>query len=353
MAAKYRVGIIGCGGISQSHCTAWAQIPSVEMVAAADIIEANVKARAEQFKIPNRYTDAVEMLRKEKLDLVSICTTTMAHVTMTIAAAEAGVKGILCEKPMAPDLQKADEMIAACEKSGTKLAIAHQRRFMPDWIEARSLILEGAIGVPILFHWRTSGGLLNNGSHAVDTMRFFLGDAKVVWVVGQAGRKTDRYERGIRIEDFTSFEFCFENGTRGYVEVDIPEPDANGDNPIFVGTEGMITVGKQGLRIMDTKGQGWRKVAVQPANPFVGQANELIAWVEGGPEHRNSGRRNRATIEVLMAVYESVRRREPIMLPMPSGPSPLETMIQDGTLPVLVPGINEIRPTKVANTPGN
>jgi predicted dehydrogenase len=351
MAAKYRVGIIGCGGISQSHASAWSAIPSVEMVAAADVIEENVKARADHYKIPARYTDPVEMLRKEKPDIVSVCTTTVAHVTMTIAAAEAGVKAILCEKPMAPDLQKADEMVAACEKSGAKLAIAHQRRFMPDWVAAREMIVQGAIGVPILFYWRTSGGLINNGSHAVDTMRFFLGDAKSLWVLGQVGRKTDRYERGVRIEDFASFTLCFENGTRGVVEVDVPAPEANGENPLFIGTEGMITIGKQGLRILDSKGAEWRKMPFQPANAFVGQATELIKWLEGGPEHRNSGRRSRRTIEVLMAVYESARRREPVTLPLPSGPSPLEAMIDDGTLPVSVPGKNEIRPTKVAKPP--
>ena len=351
MAAKYRVGIIGCGGISQSHATAWGQISSVEMVAAADVIKENLEARADQFKIPARYTDPVEMLRKENLDLVSICTTNAAHVTMTVAAAEAGVKGILCEKPMAPDLKQADAMIAACDKSGAKLAIAHQRRFMPDWVLARKMITEGAIGVPVLFQWRTAGGLLNNGSHAVDTMRFFLGDARVLWVLGQIGRKTDRYERGLRIEDLTSFTFCFENGTRGVVEVDLPLPELNGDNPLFIGTEGMISIGKQGFRILDSKEQGWRKVPFEPANAHVGQANELLAWIESGPEHRNSGRRSRKTIEVLMAVYESARRREPVMLPIESGPCPLEAMIDDGTLPVVVPGKNEIRPTKIAQKP--
>lgn len=352
MGPKYRVGILGCGGISQSHATAWAQMSNVEIVAAADVVPENVEGRAEQFKIPGRYTDAIGMLAKEKLDLLSICTTTAAHVTMTIAAAEAGVKGILCEKPMATDLQKADEMIAACEKAGTKLAIAHQRRFMPDWVVARQMITEGAIGVPVLFQWRTAGGLFNNGSHAVDSMRFLLGDAKVVWVAGHAGRKTDRYERGIRIEDFAGFVLCFENGTRGVVEVDLPAPEMNGDNPIFVGSEGMITLGKQGLRVLDSKQQGWHKVPFEPASPFLGQAQELIAWVEGGAEHRNSGQRSRKTIEVLTAVYESVRRRAPVSLPLASGPSPLETMIEDGTLPVAVPGVNEIRPTRIAKKPG-
>jgi predicted dehydrogenase len=350
MSKKYRVGLIGCGGISQVHATAWAAIPSVEMVAAADVIEANLKARADAFKIPARYTDPMDMLRKEALDLVSVCTWTGTHPLFTAAAAEAGVKGILCEKPMALNLQQADEMLAACDKRGAKLAIALQRRFMAEWVKARDLIREGAIGAPILFQWRMDSGLLNIGSHAVDAMRFFLDDIPVSWVMAQVGRKTDRYERGARIEDCTSFVFCFSNGTRGLLEVDLPAaPPMNGENPIFVGTEGMFTVGKQGLRLLDAKQQGWRTIPVEPCKYFVAQATELIAWVEGGPIHRNNGRASRGTLEILMAVYESARRREPVFLPLPSGPSPLEIMIQDGTLPVLVPGKNEIRPTRIAN----
>lgn len=345
--AKYRVGVIGCGGISQSHCGGWAAQESVEIVAAMDIDEANLKARCDQHKIPNRYTSEKEMLEKENLDLVSICTWTGLHAPQTILAAEAGVKGILCEKPMAEDLQKCHDMVNACDKSGAKLAIAHQRRCMSDWIELRERIANGVIGTPVTFIWNTSGGLLNNGSHAVDSMRFVMGDMPVVWVVGKAERRTDRYERGVRIEDFCELTLCFENGTRGTVAVDLPaEPKFPVDVPMLVGTEGMVIMSHKSITLLNSKQSGWQSLGPAKWNPHARQAADLIAWVEGGPEHNESGRKVLPTTEVLMAAFESMRRRDVVKLPLEPGRSPLEIMIDEGAMPVAVQGMYDIRAKK-------
>jgi len=349
--ADYRAGIIGCGGIANSHAMAWNALENVELVAAVDIDDEALATFREKHSIPKGYNDADEMLRKEQLDFVSICTPTGLHEPQTIAAAESGVKGILCEKPMSYDLASVDRVIEACEKRGVKLAIGHQRRYMPQWLEGRRLIAEGAIGKPLFMYWGMGGGLLNIGSHAVDSFRMLMGDEEVKWVVGQAGRKTDRYERGIRIEDFSVMLFVFESGTRALVELDLPDDpqrrlETDDVNPFCIGTEGQFGYVRDRLKVWTKGDTAWRDVEVKGKNEAIAQAEALVKWVEGGPEHSCSARNNRKTIEVLMALYESMRKRDIIHLPIDIKTSPLHEMIDDGSLPIEVPGKYDIRAKK-------
>ena len=153
------------------------------------------------------------MMTREDLDIISICTWPSSHAEITIEAVKLGVKGILCEKPMCLSLAKADAMIRACEENGVKLAIGHQHRFDPQNVLARELVKDEVIGKPYLVVCRTRDGLLNNGTHYIDLMRYWLGDPKTEWVIGQVERKTDRFEnrfeRGSPIEDLCMGFICF------------------------------------------------------------------------------------------------------------------------------------------------
>ena len=113
--------------------------PGFHLAAATEPNTETSLAFQETFAIPTMYADPKEMLQKESLDVVSICTWHGLHAPQTLMAAEQGAKAVLCEKPMAVSLDEADQMIAACRTSGTKLAIGHQRRFYPGWTEARRL----------------------------------------------------------------------------------------------------------------------------------------------------------------------------------------------------------------------
>jgi len=191
---KYRVGIIGCGHIGGNYGQAFQKMPDrVELAAACDLIEENVKAFVEKWKIPRPYTDMYEMLSKEELDIVGVTTHNREHVEPTIAAAEAGVKAILCEKPMALNMADADRMIEACEQSGTKLAIDHTMRFEPNWRRVKKMVDEGVIGDLIhikVQNYGDRGTLLHNGTHSCDAIRFFGGDAE--WVIATVNRSHER-----------------------------------------------------------------------------------------------------------------------------------------------------------------
>lgn len=131
-----RAGIVGCGGISRSHATAYANLKDVELVALCDIQPAALNARADEYAVSNRYTDFQEMFEKETLDVVSVCTHAPLHAPVAIAAAEAGIN-VLSEKPLSTDLETADQMIAACKAAGVRLAVSHQYRFTPLFRHAK------------------------------------------------------------------------------------------------------------------------------------------------------------------------------------------------------------------------
>ena len=111
---------------------------------------------------PKHYTDASAMLDTEGLDVVSVCVWHRGHARWTIAAADRRPKAILCEKPMAEDLGRAEEMLVACQRNGVKLVIGHQRRFLPSYGEVRELIGQGAVGEVQMMRSISGGGLLND-----------------------------------------------------------------------------------------------------------------------------------------------------------------------------------------------
>src|SRR5207245_963487 len=175
--------------ISRRHARGFGERPGCTLVAGADIRLENVEKLAAEFGFANKYTDYREMLERERPEIVAICTWPGTHAEITVAAAELGAKGILCEKPMCLNLGEADRMIEACARAGTKLAVGHHGRFERANTTARERIQEGAIGRPSLLRAHASDGLLNNGTHAIDRMRYLLGDPSALWVIGQVERR--------------------------------------------------------------------------------------------------------------------------------------------------------------------
>ena len=329
--------------MGRSHSSAWTSQPGVEIVAAADINGEAAENLAESFGIPNTYTDYNEMLEKEALDIVSIPTWQGVRAEITVAAANAGVKGIIGEKPMSASLGEANAMIEACEQNGAYLAIGHNGRFNATNTEIRRIVADGAIGQPTMLHHRAKprAGLLNTGTHAIDGWRYILSDPKPLWVIGQTARTTDRWERRTRCEDLCMGLVCFEGGTRAIYEGDLPDPPVS--MPRITGSEGQIRMGEDGVILLqNNQASGWQ--AITPPPEPKNQYQELIDWIEGRvDEHRSTGHQARYTMEIMMAIYESLRIKSVVTMPLQTEESPLELMIADGTLPVLEEGRYDIR----------
>ena len=343
MAKTYRVGVVGCGGMGRSHTGAWTDHPAAEVVAAADINETLLQNLAEQFSIPEVFTDYNEMFSKMDLDIVSIPTWQGVRAEITVAAANAGIKGIIGEKPMAASMGGANDMIEACERNGAKLVIGHQGRFNAANTEIRRLVADGAIGAPTIVYTRAKpmAGLLNTGTHAIDGWRYTLSDPETLWVIGQTARESDRWERRSRCEDLCMGLACFEGGTRGIYEGDLPDPGV--EMPRVYGTDGQITTGENGsILLQNSKASGWQQIQPEPAE--TDQYQEMLDWMEGRiAEHRSTGRQARYTLEIMLAIYESLRIKNVVTMPLETRESPLELMVADGTLPVLEEGRYDIR----------
>ena len=340
---SYRVGIIGCGGMGRSHAQEWSRRADVDVVAAADIEAEAVQRLAADYEAPATYTDYEEMLQHEKLDIVSIPTWQGVRAPATVAAARAGVKAILGEKPIADNLGNGDDMIAACQAHEVKLAIGHNRRFSAPTNEIRRLVAAGAIGEPRLVHHiaKPNAGLLNTATHTIDAWRYYLADPETLWVIGQTSRTTDRWERRSICEDLCMGLVCFAGGARGIYEGDLPGPRTL--MPEISGTEGKISLGAEGKLLLHQDGTaGWREIEPPPVK--TDQYQEMIDWIEGRVEdHRGNAIQARYTLEIMMAIFESLRIKNVVEMPLTTRACPLDIMVEDGTLPVLQQGRYDLR----------
>ena len=344
--AKYRAGIIACGLIARAHARGWESAPEVELAAEADSDPQALKDMGEQHGVgpEHRYTDYRQMLDREGLDIVSVCSWHPQHAEMVVAAAAREPSVILCEKPMAVNLQEADAMIVACRRNGVKLAIAHQRRFYSGWIEARELVARGTIGEPLKLWSSGLEGLLNSGTHAIDCMRFLLGDPQTAWVMGNVERKTDRYERAIRIADACAGIIGFQDGAEGTIENEMNITPRGQINCFMVGSQGMLDIKENDVRLFSAQSGGWRPLENVQNDPSCDQAQGIVDWLEGKVEdYRGEAQQGRAVVEIMMAVFESARCHEVVRMPLQTRLSPLDLMVESGQLPVERPGRYDIR----------
>ena len=331
MSKNYKVAIVGCGGISHMHTGWYVNEPRATLTALADVDQERMKAYGEQYGVEKQYTDYIEMLETEEIDIVSVCTRPKLHAPLVIGVAKHGVKGILSEKPMAENLGQAREMLETCSQHNVKLAIDHQLRFNAPYVVAKQMIADGQIGEIFRIHGICGGGdLKDNATHTVDLMRFIYGDRPISWVIGQIERIGTPTKYDLHSENFAIGYFKFEDNVRGIIESG--SDTAPGYHHIYCyGTEGEIELSAPGgpaLRVRNHQSGGaW----VTPELPSeISPVQDLIAAIDEDREHRSSGYQGYACLELLMAIYESSRKRQRIHLPMEEMESPLTLMIDDG-----------------------
>ncbi len=282
MASKYRVGVIGCGSISSNHVAGYLNCGRYDVVALADLNESAMADMDAKFGLStHHYTDARQMLADEGLDVVSVCTWHAGHATWTVAAASYKPKAILCEKPMADTIGRAEQMMVACRRNHVKLVIGHQRRFLPAYTLAKDLMAQGAIGEVQMIQSFGGQGLPNYSSHQTDMYRYLLSDDECEWVMGNVERKTDQYERNTRIEDCAIGVFQFAKGARALLLSDVTPVIYQGAH--IYGSEGMINMTTNNLQLLnkDTNGR-WQ--LHEPDGKFfkVAEQGDRFEWLEGG-----------------------------------------------------------------------
>jgi UDP-N-acetyl-2-amino-2-deoxyglucuronate dehydrogenase len=375
--------LVGCGAMGRSQAGILAKLPGYRLIAVADVVAASAQSVAETHGCAHG-TDAVAMMRELRPEVVAICTGNATHAELTLAAAAHGAKAVYCEKPMAVDLDDARRMVAACAAAGTRLVVNHQRRTGADLRAMRQAIASGAIGKVRRVRMQNAGDTLSDGTHAIDSLRYLLGDAPWERVVGQMHRgdpaakpppkaQSDRagWRFGHPVEDGMMAEIDFAGGIRaevlcgdlveGYTAYQHYEvfgttgrlwrwgdcqacaassgagPGAwNGNVLIADGRPGthqaVFDVASWPYRAHPAPGGDWRLLELDgdPLRNLIADAyTALASCLESGAAHPMDGSVGLADMELVTAIYASAERRAPVKPGDLPGTSPLWRMYGD------------------------
>ena len=200
-----------------SHAAGYTACERTTIVAAADVVEEKLERVCSKWNIPERYTDYRVMIEKEAPDIVSIATRPGNHAEITTFAAEHGVKGIYCDKPLCASMAEADAMVEVCEKNHVKFNLGTQRRYTPGYIKMREIVESGEIGERRSVIAYTSGAALWGYTHAADMLLFFAGDSEVEYVQGNVDVEDSDFDDNRTENDppIVMGYVRFKNGTHG------------------------------------------------------------------------------------------------------------------------------------------
>jgi predicted dehydrogenase len=166
--------VIGVGRLGRRHIAA-ARGAGFELAGIFDLSPEAIATTLAECDVPksNAFSDAKQMLVAVRPDAAVISTTAPSHCEFVCTAAEAGVRYILCEKPMASSLQECDRMIAACRAAGARLAVNHQMRFMEQYTDIKALAATPEFGgLRSMVVTAGNFGLAMNGSHYFEAFRY-------------------------------------------------------------------------------------------------------------------------------------------------------------------------------------
>jgi predicted dehydrogenase len=312
------------------HLQAYQRLDNVEIVGVCDVRAENVAAAVAEFPTARGYNDWQQLLRNEQLDVISVVTNGPTHAPITIAAAQAGVKHILCEKPFATSVAGGLRMIDACNDHGVRLSVCHGRRWVNSYQQLRDLIAAGLIGKVCHFWFTCGGGLFaGNGTHFMDLARMLSG-GNPVSVTATVDRTGTPNPRGAEFEDPGAVAiYHFDNGMR--LVVDMFEDLGIPPRIEIVGSIGRILIDEVESRWEITArsgedrekpvGQYWlplapvsfAPVALDMVEILVGGLQELL----GGGVITCSGADGLTTLEMVIGAHVSSRNGDtPVRLPL-------------------------------------
>lgn len=335
-----RGALIGCGFFAINHLHGWRDAKDTEIVAICDQNPARLRIAGDQFGIAARYSNAREMLERERPDFVDIATTVQSHRTLVELAAELKIPAI-CQKPFASNLADAEAMIKACKAAGIPLMVHENFRFQSPIAAVKHVLASGMIGEP--FWGRVSfrsaydvfssqpylaGGerfiVEDLGIHALDVARFLLGDVKFV------SAHINRVNPHIKGEDVATILLDHDQGVASIVDCSYAtkrETELFPQTLIEIdGNNGTLRLGP-GYQLTVTTEKGTMQNDVSP--PLLPWASEpwhniqesvaLIQqhWIDclqEGREPETSGRDNLKTLALVEAVYQSAKTKQTVTL---------------------------------------
>jgi predicted dehydrogenase len=355
-----RTALIGCGKVGATHAQAYRDLPQSRLVAVCGRTEAPARAFGQALGVP-AYTDAEEMLERERPVAVSICTPHPSHAELVEACARRGVHALV-EKPLAPDLAGCDRAIEACAKAGVRLGVVSQRRLYPPVRRVRDAIAEGRLGQPVLAvltvlgwrdeayyrsdpwrgRWDTEGGgvLVNQTPHQLDLLQWIMGPIEELY-----GRWDNLNHPYVEVEDTAVAVLRFRSGALGSIVVSNSQDPGlyaqlhvHGANGASVGVQtdggsifisGITTEVDPAINDLWTiPGEAGRLAAWQDEDRATAAAVDVMShyhrlqiedFLESVIEDRESmvdGHEGRKVVEMITAVYRSQRDGRAIRFPL-------------------------------------
>lgn len=337
-----RIGLAGAQFIGNVYAHSLRQVREAQLVAVAS--PNTSEAFAERWGIERHYKDYRSMIEDAELDAVAIAAPNDLHYDICMAAADAG-KHVLCEKPLAMNLDEADTMIAACERAGVVLMYAENLAFAPMYEKVRQLAARGNVGEPFLvkqtqghggpyspWFWdidRAGGGaLMDLGPHSVHSVCRTMGRWPVA-VTAALGRYA--HAEKTQAEDHAAVWMHFDGGAMGVAEVSWAMPGGNDALEVY-GPGGRLTANlERGPAVamyrepaagtmVGKPSPGWEFPMYEEAWQF-GFPQELQHFADvcaGRSELQSSGEDGRRVLEIICAAYESARTNARVRLPFAS-----------------------------------
>jgi predicted dehydrogenase len=249
-----RAAVIGAGRMGRRHVKVLRDL-GLELVGLGDSSRPALEVAAREDGVPADalYIDPARMLEERRPECVVVATTTPSHADYTCRAAEAGARVVLCEKPMAASLAECDRMLEACGKSGTRLAVNHQMRFMEQYTAPRALLeSEDFGGLRSVLVAGGNFGLAMNGTHYFEMFRFMAGEPPAT-VAAWFSAGAVANPRGPEFEDRAGcVRMETRSGKRFYM--DVSDDQGHGVKVTYSARHGQITVDElAGVMVLDVR----------------------------------------------------------------------------------------------------
>jgi UDP-N-acetyl-2-amino-2-deoxyglucuronate dehydrogenase len=340
---KIRIAIVGCGRISRNHFGSIKKhTDQLELVAICDIDPAVLAEHAAQYKVP-AYRDMEEMLEREQLDIVALCTPSGIHPDQSVLAARHKVH-VMTEKPMATRWADGVRMVKACDEAGVRLFVVKQNRRNTTLQLLKRAVMEKRFGRIHMVHlnvfwtrpqsyydqgngwrgtWEFDGGaFMNQASHYVDLLDWLIGPVEKI----QAMMSTTR---DIEVEDTGVLNIKWRNGALGSMSVTMLTYQQNLEGSITVlGEKGTVCIG--GVAVNDI--QLWQFDEAKDYDAQIKEANyqttsvygfghplyykNVIDVLRGEAEPETDGREGLKSLELLIAAYLAARDSKTVSLPL-------------------------------------
>ncbi len=349
MQKTYRVGVVGLSGIAAgrpapdpdgilntpsptSHLGAYSYLPATQVVAVCDLktelFERVAQTWGQEFADLQTYTDYRAMIEQENLDILSVCTSDNRHTDIVVTAANAGIKGIICEKPLATSVDECARMIEACQANATVMSVDHTNRWRPHYHVAREAIRNGSIGKVQRIVGHLGGPramLFRNGTHLIDGVCFFA-ESEPEWVFAELEPGYDHYDsyqgdggRDPATDPAGSGYIHFRNGVRAFINATKGQYPASFGIQVL-GETGLIDVHNSQVVRRDRHTTERFPFPFHQRTGIPACVAELIEVMENGGELLSPAQEAKKTVEVLVGFLQShARGNVRVDLPLPPG----------------------------------